>query len=125
MTLLIAPTDLPGPPQGRRFVGTDHGDVPVSLFLVDARPGAGPELHRHPYPEIFVVDAGQAEFQIGNAHVTARAGDILIAPAGVPHRFTGSGTQRLRLTAIHTASAMDTEWLTSMTQTPKDPSATG
>ncbi len=125
MTLLIAPTDLPGPPHGRRFVGADHGDLPISLFLVDVRPGAGPELHRHPYPEIFVVDAGQAEFQIGNARVTARAGDILIAPAGVPHRFTGSGVQQLRLTAIHTASAMDTEWLTSMTRAPKSASATG
>ncbi len=71
------------------------------------------------------MDAGQAEFQIGNVRVTATAGDILIAPAGVPHCFTGSGTQQLRLTAIHTASAMDTEWLTSMTQAQKSASATG
>jgi quercetin dioxygenase-like cupin family protein len=111
MTLLITPSQLPGPPDGRRFVGDDHGGVPVSMFLVDASPGSGPELHRHPYPEIFVLAAGQAEFEVGDVHLMASSGDILIAPAGVPHRFTSIGDEQLRLTAIHTASAMDTEWL--------------
>ena len=52
--MLIRPSELPGPPGGRSFVGADHGGVPISLFLVDVRPGSGPGLHRHPYPEIFV-----------------------------------------------------------------------
>jgi len=113
MSLLIKSGELAGPPEGRRFVGAEHGGVPVSLFLVDARPGSGPELHRHPYPEVFVLAAGQAEFEVGGAHLVAGAGDIVIAPAGVPHRFTSAGIDPLRLTAIHTASAMDTDWLGS------------
>ncbi len=113
MTLLIKSGDLAGPPEGRRFVGADHGGVPVSLFLVEARSGSGPELHRHPYPEVFVLAAGQAEFEVGNAHLVAGAGDIVIAPAGAPHRFTSVGNDQLRLTAIHTASVMDTDWLTA------------
>lgn len=117
MTMLIKSSELPGPPAGRRFVGAEHGDVPVSLFLVSARAGLGPRLHRHPYPEIFVVDAGQGEFQIGAGHLIAAPGDILIAPAGAPHRFASVGNEHLRLTAIHTAPAMDTEWLTSHTAT--------
>ena len=111
MTPLIRPSELPGPPDAHRFTGADHGGVPISLFLVNAPSGSGPQLHRHPYPEIFVLDGGQGQFQIGDTHLTAGAGDILIAPAGVPHRFTSIGNTRLRLTAIHTASAMDTEWL--------------
>jgi mannose-6-phosphate isomerase-like protein (cupin superfamily) len=111
MSRLIRASELPGPPDGRRFIGADHGSVPISLFLVDARLGSGPQLHRHPYSEIFVVEGGRAEFQVGDTHLRAIAGDILIAPAGAPHRFTSIGNTRLRLTAIHTASAMDTEWL--------------
>jgi mannose-6-phosphate isomerase-like protein (cupin superfamily) len=111
MSLLIRAGELPGPTDGRRFIGADHDSVPISLFLVDAPSGSGPELHRHPYPEIFVLDDGQAEFQVGDARVRAGAGDVVIAPAGTPHRFTNVGNTRLRLTAIHTASAMDTEWL--------------
>ncbi len=118
MSLLIKPNAVAGTPGSLRFIGAEHGDVPVSLFLVSSPPGEGPELHRHPYPEIFVVHGGQAEFQLDDARVTARAGNILIAPAGVPHRFTSSGSQELRLTAIHTAARMETEWLESATARP-------
>ncbi len=85
--------------------------MPISLFLVDDRPGAGPLLHRHPYPEVFIVHAGQADFEIDGTRLVATAGDILIAHAGTAHRFTNTGDERLRITAIHTAPTMDTEWL--------------
>ena len=85
--------------------------MPISLFLVDSRPGEGPLLHRHPYPEVFIVHAGQAEFEIDGTRLTAAAGDILIAPAGTAHRFTNTGDKELSLTAIHTAPNIDTEWL--------------
>jgi quercetin dioxygenase-like cupin family protein len=113
MPTLIPRNQLLGPPTGQQFVGADHGDIPISLFLVDARPGTGPELHRHPYPEVFILHAGQADFQIGATHLTASAGDVVIAPAGNAHRLTSIGNGQLRLTAIHTASTRDTEWLTT------------
>ena len=111
--MLITPSELPGPPGSRFLVGADHGGLPISLFLVDVPTASGPKLHRHPYPEIFVLDTGQADFQVGEAVLTAHAGDILIAPAGTAHRFTSIGEGQLRLTAIHTASTMETEWLAS------------
>jgi mannose-6-phosphate isomerase-like protein (cupin superfamily) len=76
-------------------------------------PGSGPKLHQHPYAEIFVVDTGQADFQVGESRLMAHAGDILIAPAGAAHRFTSAGEDQLRLTAIHTAATIETEWLAS------------
>lgn len=111
--MLISATELPGPPGGHSFVGADHGGVPICLFLVDVPPRSGPELHRHPYAEIFVIDSGHADFQVGDSRLTAHAGDILIAPAGSAHRFTSTGEHQLRLTAIHAASTMETEWLTA------------
>jgi quercetin dioxygenase-like cupin family protein len=123
--MLIRPSELPGPPGGRSFVGADHGGLPISFFLVRASRGSGPKLHRHPYAEIFVVDTGQAAFQVGDSHLTAHAGDVLIAPAGAAHRFTSTGDDQLRLTAIHTASTMETEWLASEArQTPTSRSDT-
>ena len=109
--MLIRPSQLSGPPGGRSFIGADHCGVPISLFLVDVRPGSGPKLHRHSYPEIFVVGTGQAAFQIDDSRLTAHAGDILVAPARSAHRFTSTGEEQLRLTAIHTASTMETAWL--------------
>lgn len=103
--------DLPGSPDARRFIGAAHSDLPISLFLVDDPPGAGPLMHRHPYPELFIVHSGHAEFQIDEMRLIAMTGDILIAPAASAHRFTNIGHARLRVTAIHTAPRMETEWL--------------
>ena len=47
MRSLIQIDDLPDTEHAHEFVGADHGDVPVSLILVDSAPGAGPALHRH------------------------------------------------------------------------------
>ncbi len=111
MSLLIELNDLPGDEAAHRFVGADHGGVPVSFFLVHAAPGVGPELHRHPYPEVFVIEAGEASFHAADSETTAIAGQIVVVPAGAPHRFTNTGLGQLRLTAIHPADRMDTEWL--------------
>ncbi len=58
-----------------------HGSD-VSLILVEALPGRGPRLHKHPYEEIFVVQEGRATFTVGEDTVVATGGRILVAPAG-------------------------------------------
>jgi quercetin dioxygenase-like cupin family protein len=103
--------ELAGPGDARVFTGADHGDLPISLFMIDGRPGSGPGLHRHPYPELFVVHAGRAEFQVDGDRLQATAGELVVAPAGSAHRFTNLGSGQLRLTAIHAAARMQTEWL--------------
>jgi quercetin dioxygenase-like cupin family protein len=104
--------DLPQTEHAHEFVGAEHGEVPFSIILVRAAPGAGPRLHRHPYPEVFVVESGQAEFQLGDDTMVVRGGQLVVGPANVPHGFTNTGTGPLRLIAIHGAEAFDTEWLT-------------
>jgi mannose-6-phosphate isomerase-like protein (cupin superfamily) len=102
---------LPGSDSADVFRGSDHGRVPVSMFLVHNRPGEGPELHRHPYAEVFVVHAGRARFQLDDATLTAAAGDVVIAPAGAAHRFTNTGPGELSMTCVHAAAEMESEWL--------------
>ena len=93
------------------FHGHEHGNVPISMFLVHNRPGDGPELHRHPYQEIFIVNAGQASFELDGTALTAGPGDVVIAPAGAAHRFTNTGSGELSMTCVHAAGEMATDWL--------------
>src|SRR5919204_2723785 len=110
MNLLTHSSSLPGSDEARDFIGADHG-AELTLILVNAPPGHGPNLHRHPYEEIFVVQAGSGTFFVDGAQVQAGAGDVVLAPAGTAHRFVNSGSARLRLTAIHHAPKFVTEWL--------------
>jgi mannose-6-phosphate isomerase-like protein (cupin superfamily) len=72
-------------------------------------------MHRHPYEEIFLVHAGTGSFFVDESEIKARAGDIVIAPAGTAHRFVNSGHERLQLTAIHHNANFVTEWLEPLT----------
>jgi mannose-6-phosphate isomerase-like protein (cupin superfamily) len=38
-------------------------------------------------------------------------GEVVVAPAGVAHRFINSGDGRLRQVDIHESPRFDTEWL--------------
>jgi quercetin dioxygenase-like cupin family protein len=107
----VVPIDeLPWSNISREFVGADFG-VRVSAILVEAPPGRGPGLHRHPYDEIFFTIEGQATFRIGeDEERDARPGEIVVAPAGHWHGFVNSGEGTLRLIAIQGSPAYDTEW---------------
>lgn len=111
MNNLIPHGTLPGSERADIFNGLEHGNLPVSMFLVHNQPGDGPELHRHPYPEIFVLHAGRARFQLNDAELTASAGDVVVAPTGAAHRFTNAGPGELSMTCIHAAAEMESEWL--------------
>ena len=93
------------------FVGEEHGDVPFSVILVHTRPGGGPAVHRHPYPEVFIVEAGEAVFQLGDERAVVSEGHVVVGPSNVPHGFTNTGTVELRLVAIHGSPRFITEWL--------------
>ena len=91
--------------------GRELGGANASLMFVDAAPGEGPRLHRHPYEEIFIVMEGQVRFSVGTSTLDAHAGQIVLVRAGVPHKFVNSGSGRLRQVDIHLNSEFVTEWL--------------
>lgn len=93
------------------LVGAEHGDVPFSVILVHSRPGVGPKLHRHPYPEVFIVESGRATFRIGAETIDVEGGHVVVSPTGEAHGFTNSGEGELRLVAIHASGRFETEWL--------------
>ena len=90
--------------------GADHGAT-ISVILDASEPGRGPRLHRHPYDETWVIQEGHLTFQLGDTPYGAGPGDIVIAPAGVAHRFTNDGTGRSQAVCIHANPTFVTEWL--------------
>lgn len=109
----VARVDLDDPARGDdpgEFQG-HHLGAGVSFIVVDAPPGDGPRLHRHPYEEVFVVQEGTATFTAGDETIEAEAGHVVVVPAGVGHKFVNSGTGRLRQVDIHLAGRFATEWL--------------
>jgi quercetin dioxygenase-like cupin family protein len=90
--------------------GSEFGAT-ISLILDESEPGRGPRLHRHPYDETWVVQEGNVTFQLGDACHLAGRGDIVIAPPGVPHKFTNNGPGRSKLVCIHANPTIIGEWL--------------
>jgi mannose-6-phosphate isomerase-like protein (cupin superfamily) len=107
----ITLTDLPYSGNSYELEGTHYGGVPASLIFFNGPPGSGPRLHSHPYAELFVVQEGEAEFVVGDDLVIATPGQILIAPAGVPHKFTNKGSGSFQSLDIHLSDHFITEWL--------------
>jgi mannose-6-phosphate isomerase-like protein (cupin superfamily) len=103
--------DLPFAGSSHELEGYLYGDVPASLLFFDGKPGSGPRLHRHPYTEIFLIQEGQATFTVGDTTIEATAGQILIAPAGTPHKFVNTGTGQFRSIDVHLSDRYKTEWL--------------
>jgi quercetin dioxygenase-like cupin family protein len=118
MAVVVSTTDLP-PLKGRRGVipgrhllegvrfGLDH----LTLVLGETAPGNGIPLHRHDYEEIFIVHAGQGTYTVGETIVEAAAGDIVVVPSGMPHRFVNNAEETLCHTAVHSSGIFELEYL--------------
>ena len=108
---VVAKDELPHSGSAHRFEGYLHGGADVSFFISDTPPGKGPSLHTHPYAEVFVVQEGELTFTVGEDTVKATGGQIVVAPAGTPPKFTNSGRGRARHVDLHPRGQMDTQWL--------------
>jgi quercetin dioxygenase-like cupin family protein len=93
--------DLPFAGSSHRFVGADHGDVNVSVFLLSAKPGNGPGPHRHPYDEIQFVREGRGTWKVNGQTFEGKAGDIFVIKAGEIHEFKAIGDEPLVQLDVH------------------------
>lgn len=79
--------DLPFVGSSYHFVGEDHCDVAVSIYLVEALPGRGAPLHIHEYDEILIMQQGLVRLVVGDEIREAAPGDIVVVKARTPHGF--------------------------------------
>lgn len=86
-------------PTAQLYEGRD--DIPVSIFVTEYARGQGPDLHLHPYAEVFVVETGTARFTIGEDELEVAGGSVLVVPPRTPHGFKGAGDDTLRVVSVH------------------------
>jgi mannose-6-phosphate isomerase-like protein (cupin superfamily) len=83
------------------ILGTDLGtDITVLAYSTEEI-GVGPKWHVHPYDEVFIIRKGRALFTIGDEKIEAEAGDVLMGPANIPHKYHNLGPGLLESTDIH------------------------
>ncbi|MBV0913086.1 cupin domain-containing protein [Anianabacter salinae] len=84
-----------------RIEGVDVGTDTTVLFYATDKIGTGPRWHVHDYDEIFILTEGRALFTVGDQKIEAQAGDVVIGPAHVPHKYHNLGPGRLTSIDIH------------------------
>ena len=85
-----------------RFQGAEQGDgVALSFFFTQYPKGRGPDLHFHPYSEVFLVEAGEAHFTVGDEEVLVAGGNVVVVPPETVHGFKNHGDETLRVVGIH------------------------
>jgi quercetin dioxygenase-like cupin family protein len=105
MMTVIPIEDLRRSATAALFEGRD--DLAISIFVTEYEYGQGPSLHLHPYPEVFVVQAGTATFTVGDDELIVTGGHIVIAPAETPHGFKGAGDDKLRVVSVHPSGRVE------------------
>jgi mannose-6-phosphate isomerase-like protein (cupin superfamily) len=101
MHSIIRPNEQERTPTGTvRWEGETSGSG-VSLFLVYNQPGEGPDLHRHPYSETWIVRSGAVRFTADGEDIEAGPGDIVVVGPETPHKFKNIGSSRLEITCVH------------------------
>jgi quercetin dioxygenase-like cupin family protein len=78
------------------FVKTsaDTGGELVEIDVVVQPDGYVAATHVHPsQEERFVVCSGVLEMKLRKQTIVARAGDVILVPAGTPHRFENAGDE--------------------------------
>lgn len=73
----------------------------IEMTLPPRFPGAPPHYHQH-MSERFTVLAGSLEFQLDDERLTLRAGDSVMANAGVVHAFRNVELEEARLLILAT-----------------------
>jgi mannose-6-phosphate isomerase-like protein (cupin superfamily) len=111
MPEIIISEALPYRGNSHELEGYLHAGAGVSVIFFAGPPGSGPHPHRHPYAEVFIVQEGRATFTVGEETIDVTGGQIVVAPAGVPHKFVNSGPGPLRQIDIHANDRFVTVWL--------------
>ena len=63
----LSKMSLPKIGSSYNFVGSDHENVGVSIFFVEAEPERGAPLHVHDYDEIVHVHEGSSRMVLGDS----------------------------------------------------------
>ena len=89
-----------------KATGTDTGGATSVIEITEPPNFEGPLHVHHREEEGFYILDGSATFQIGDRTVEARAGDYLLGPRDVPHKFD-TGSEGCRMLFIMTPAGFE------------------
>jgi mannose-6-phosphate isomerase-like protein (cupin superfamily) len=92
-------------PKSVLFEGGD--DVSLSVFIVEFARGEGPALHLHPYPELFMVEAGPGTFTVDGDESTVTGGPFIVARRTRRTASRAWATNTLRVVSIHASGTTE------------------
>lgn len=99
MATVTSIEDLRRSPRAALFEGGDL--IPVSSFITEYERGRGPDLHFHPYAELFIVQSGIARFTAGDEQIEVPQGNVVVVPAETVHGFKSVSDEKLRVVSVH------------------------
>ena len=67
----------------------------------------GPFLHKHDFDEAFYVLEGELTFQVEDAVITKRAGELAFAPRGVAHTLANQSDRPARYVLVCTPAGFE------------------
>lgn len=98
---IIKPDDHAVYTPGRMGKSTLFESPNLLVGLNAFEPGQEHTLHAHAgQDKAYIVSRGSGEFLLENQALPMRAGDLLVAPAGVPHGVRNTGAERLLVIAV-------------------------
>ena len=109
--MILNRDQLPGDEHTHEFEGIRYSHTAVSFIWVDMPPGGKIRLHKHPYEEIFIVQEGVSTFVVDSDILEAHAGQVIIVPANIPHKFMNASDRQLKQIDIHASTEFITDWL--------------
>ena len=99
LPLLVSPSR--GPIAGRHlFEGRAFGLAHLTVVVGASHPGQGVPLHRHDCEELIIVHSGRGTYTVGDATAEVGAGEVVVIPSGVPHRWVNHTQEPLVHTAV-------------------------
>ena len=97
---LLAPPGR-GPIAGRHvFEGQAFGLASLTVVVGESHPGQSVRLHRHDVDELIIVYAGRGTYTVGDVTAEAGVGEVVVIPAGVPHRWVNHTDEPLVHTGV-------------------------
>ena len=98
---IVRPRDLAVYSPAKMGKSTIFESARLLVGLNAFEPGQEHALHAHAgQDKVYLVVEGEGVFLLEGRELPMRAGDLLVAPEGVPHGARNSGADRLLLLAI-------------------------
>ena len=103
----------------RGLATPSRGSSDIAMWNHSVAPGAASPPHRHDHDQVIYVLSGEGRVVVGDDDFPVAAGDVIVAPAEIPHQVLAAPDQGLdtivaMLTALRTfrpdGSEIDQPW---------------